>query len=171
MPAPVPAAKESPPPTQPLPTPPAIAPETTTPQQPESVIPSPPPAPPPAPARPARRSSQRQPAPAGQPSAPAQPTTPVPAQSPAPAPQLGIVLTPEQQRQYNADIDQSIQRAEGNLRSIGTHQLSSEQRASLEEAQNFIRQAQNARAADLPAAKRLAERADVLAANLANSLR
>jgi hypothetical protein len=88
-----------------------------------------------------------------------------------PALQLGIVLTPEQQRQYNADIDQSIQRAEGNLRSIGNRQLTNEQRASLEEAQNFIRQAQAARASDLPAAKRLAERADVLAANLANSLR
>lgn len=171
MPAPLPAVKESPPQTQPLPTPPAITPETLAPQQPETVIPNPPPAPPPAPARPPRGTSQRPPANTGQPGTPAQPSTQTPAQGSAPALQLGIVLTPEQQRQYNADIDQSIQRAEGNLRSIGNRQLTNEQRASLEEAQNFIRQAQAARASDLPAAKRLAERADVLAANLANSLR
>jgi len=81
------------------------------------------------------------------------------------------VLTPEQQRQYNSDIDQSIQRAENNLRSITNRQLTNEQKASMEEAQNFVRQAQAARASDLPAAKRLAERADVLAANLANSFK
>jgi hypothetical protein len=81
------------------------------------------------------------------------------------------VLTPEQQRQYNADIDQSIARAEGNLRSIANRQLSGEQKASMEEARNFVRQAQAARTSDLPAAKRLAERADVLAANLANSFK
>jgi hypothetical protein len=88
-----------------------------------------------------------------------------------PAPQLGIVLTPEQQRQYSSDIDQSVQRAEGNLRALGNRQLSAEQQASLDEVRNFIRQAQAARATDLPAAKRLAERADVLAGNIANSLR
>lgn len=81
------------------------------------------------------------------------------------------MLTAEQQRQYNADIDQSIQRAESNLRSIANRQLTNEQKASMEEARNFVRQAQATRASDLPAAKRLAERADVLAANLASSFR
>jgi len=80
-------------------------------------------------------------------------------------------LTQEQQRQYNTAIDQSLQRAEASLRSIGNRQLSKEQQSSLDEARNFIRQAQATRASDLPGAQRLAERAEVLAGNLANSLR
>jgi hypothetical protein len=168
----LPAAKKEPPPkTEALPPPPTITPDTPAADT-ESVIPTPPPAPPPAPAKTPRRATQRPAAPAQQPAAPAAPSGPTAApQPPATAPQLAIVLTPEQQRQYNSDIDQSIQRAEGNLRSIGNRQLTSEQQASSDEARNFIRQAQAARASDLPAAKRLAERADVLAANLANSLR
>jgi hypothetical protein len=168
-PAVLPAAKKEPPPkTEALPPPPTITPDTPAADT-ESVIPTPPPAPPPVPAKTPRR-PQRPAAPVQQPAAPAAPATASP-QAPTTAPQLAIVLTPEQQRQYNSDIDQSIQRAEGNLRSIGNRQLTSEQQASSDEARNFIRQAQAARASDLPAAKRLAERADVLAANLANSLR
>jgi len=166
-PAPAPAAAPAPPPavraTEEIPPPPTIAPSTETPQ-PESVIPNPPPAPPPAAPKPTRRNTQR-------PAAPAAPAATAPAQPAAPAPQLGIILTPEQQRQYNSDIDQSLQRADASLKSIGNRQLSNEQQASLDEARNFIRQAQATRASDLPAALRLAERADVLARNLASSLR
>ena len=158
QPAPTPAART----TEEIPPPPTIAPSAETPQ-PESVIPNPPPAPPPAPPKPPRRNTPLPPTPA----APAA-TTPTPA---APAPRLGIILTPEQQRQYNSDIDQSLQRADASLKSIGNRQLSNEQQASLDEARNFIRQAQATRASDLPAALRLAERADVLARNLASSLR
>jgi hypothetical protein len=166
-PAPAPAAASSPAPaparpTEEIPTPPTLAPSTETPQ-PESVIPNPPPAPPPAAPKPTRRNPPR-------PAAPATPA-PTPAAPAAPAPQLGIILTPDQQRQYNSDIDQSLQRADASLKSIGSRQLSSEQQASLDEARNFIRQAQATRATDLPAALRLAERADVLARNLAGSLR
>jgi len=154
-----PAAKPA---AQEIPAPPALAPAAPAPGS-QSAIPNPPPAPPPAPAKTSRRPSrQAAPAPA--------PAAPQPAPSAAPAPQLAIVLTPDQQRQYNADVDQSLQHAEASLKSIGNRQLTDQQQASLDEVRNFIRQAQATRASDLPGARRLAERAEVLAGNLANSL-
>jgi len=81
------------------------------------------------------------------------------------------MLTPEQQRQYNADIDQSLERTQTSLRSIVNRQLAPQQQADLDEIHNFIRQAEATRGADLPAAKRLAERGEVLARNLEKSLR
>ena len=166
--APLPAAKAAQPlpRTEPLPQPPEITPSAPGVEDAESIVPNPPTLAPP-PQRPPRRPVQHPAAPAGP-----QPATPAPTAPPAPAaPQLAIVLTPEQQRQYNSDIDQSLQRAEANLRALSNRQLSAEQQASLEEVRNFVRQAQAARTTDLPAAKRLAERADVLAANIANSMR
>lgn len=159
-----PAASAPPPKPAPqeIPPPPALSPEK--PVEAEGVIATPQVGPPPA-ERPRR---------AARPSTPAGPAAPgpaTPAAPSAPAPQLGIVLSPDQQRQYNADIDQKIQSAEGNLRSIGNRQLSKEQQASIEETRNFIRQTQALRSSDLPGALRLAERAEVLARNLASSLR
>ena len=81
------------------------------------------------------------------------------------------MLTADQEREYNVAIDQSLQHAETSLKSIGSRRLNSQQRASLDEARNFIRQAQATRGSDLPGARRLAERAEVLAGNLASSLR
>jgi hypothetical protein len=63
-----------------------------------------------------------------------------------------------------------VEHAQASLRAIGNRQLTAEQRASLEEIQNFIRQAQNTRGADLPGARRLAERAELLARNLERSV-
>ncbi|HYL34669.1 MAG TPA: hypothetical protein VEV17_02010 [Bryobacteraceae bacterium] len=154
------AAPAQPAPTQPAPTQPAPA--QPAPAQPAPAQPSPSSTPSPVPRRP------RPPAgtPAPQPSqGPANPAPPA-----APAPRLGQVLTPEQQKEYNGAIDQSLERAQGSLRAIGNRQLSAEQRASLEEIQNFIRQAQATRASDLPGARRLAERAEVLARNLERSV-
>ncbi len=81
------------------------------------------------------------------------------------------MLTPEQQRQLNADLDQSLERTQTSLRAIGNRQLTQQQRADMDEIRNFIRQAETTRGADLPAAKRLAERAELLARNLEKSLR
>jgi hypothetical protein len=81
------------------------------------------------------------------------------------------MLTPEQQRQFNADIDQSLERSQASLRAVGNRQLTQQQRADVDEIRNFIRQAGATRQADLPAAKRLAERAEVLARNLEKNLR
>jgi len=117
---------------------------------------------PPAPSRSGSISRPVGPAPAPQP-APAQPVIP--------APQIGPLLTAEQQREYNGAIDRSIERAQTSLRSIANRQLTKEQQANVEETENFIRQAVATRRGDLAGARRLAERAEVLARNLERSLR
>src|SRR5579862_1172461 len=93
------------------------------------------------------------------------PSTPPPA--PAPAPKLGDILTPDAQKQYNASIDQSLSHAQTSLNSIGGRQLNKAQRAEVEQIRNFVQQAQTARASDPAGAKSLAERAEVLARDLA----
>ena len=132
--------------------------------------------------RPAQETRPRKPRPAS--TTPANPpaTTPAttpPATQPAPPqpatpvnpPRLGAILTPEQQREYNNAIDQSLARAQASLGSIANRSLSSEQQTTVEQVQAFVRQAQEARKNDLSAAKSLAERAEVLARDLAASLR
>src|SRR5580704_2236522 len=103
-------------------------------------------------------------APASNP-APSPPVSPTPA--PAPAPKLGDILTPDAQKQYNASIDQSLSHAQTSLNSIGGRQLNKDQRAEVEQIRNFMQQAQTARASDPAGAKSLAERAEVLARDLA----
>jgi len=98
------------------------------------------------------------------------PTAPAPA-APATPPRLGDILTPDQQREYNAAIDQSLSRAQNSLGSIGNRQLTKEQQGLLDQIRNFIQQAQETRKSDLQGAKSLAERADVLAGDLATSFR
>jgi hypothetical protein len=107
---------------------------------------------------------------------PANPSAPVvqgPTQSTpaADAPNLGDVLTPDQQKQYNAAIDQSLTHAQASLGGLANRQLSQEQQATMAQVQSFIEQAQEKRKTDLAAAKSLAERADVLANDLVASLR
>jgi hypothetical protein len=81
------------------------------------------------------------------------------------------MLTAEQQRQLNADLDQSLEHAQTSLRSIGGRQLTQQQQGDLDDIRNFIRQAQATRGTDLAAAKSLAERAEVMARNLEKNLR
>jgi len=147
-------------PVAPQPAPVAAPPEVTPPvavTPPSQVEPpvTPPPEEPPKPQPPIRRPTR--PAPSG-PAAPIQP------------PRLGDLLTPQQQRQYNNDIDRSLGRAQASLRSIGGRQLSAEQHERVVQVENFIQQAQAARKSNLPGAKSLAERAEVLARDLAASL-
>jgi hypothetical protein len=109
----------------------------------------------------------------------ARPSTPAPVQpSPAPTntapaetPQLGDILSPEQQHQFNAAIDLSVAHAQTSLSSITNRQLTREQEATVAQVLNFIQQAQEKRKNELGAAKSLAERAEVLAHDLAASLR
>jgi hypothetical protein len=106
------------------------------------------------------------PAPAPAPSAePATPPAP-----PTPAPKLGDVLSANEQRQYNAAIDQSLSRAQTSLNSVGTRQLDKDQQAQVQQIRNFMQQAQSTRNSDPTGAKSLAERAEVLARDLAASL-
>jgi hypothetical protein len=104
-----------------------------------------------------------------------QPQPPSPAAPPQaahpPAPHLSEILTTDQQKQYNSAIDQSLARTQTSLGAIAKHSLTKEQQAVVVQIQNFVQQAQTARISNLPAARSLADRADVLARDLAESLR
>ncbi len=119
------------------------------------------------PAQSTRKQSRQAPA-AAAPPAPGPAPAPAPA---APAPQLGDILTPDQQREYNTAIDQSLSHAQASLGSIANRQLSKEQQGILGQIRSFIQQAQETRKSDLQGAKSLAERAEVLAGDLAASFR
>jgi cob(I)alamin adenosyltransferase len=83
---------------------------------------------------------------------------------------LGDILTREQERQYNAAIDQSLARAQNSLNAIASRQLTKEQKAVVAQIQSFVQQAQTTRKSSLSGARSLAERAEVLARDLAGSL-
>jgi hypothetical protein len=124
-----------------------------------------PPQPPPQPAKkPARSATAPVAAPAAPASAPATPPAPAP-----PPPKLGDILTPDEQRQYNASIDQSLSRAQASLNSIAGRQLNKDQQAEVEQIRNFMQQAQATRNPDPAGARSLAARAEVLARDLAAS--
>ena len=128
-----------------------------------------------APAAPAQ-TPQPQPPPPSPPPASTPPRSTRPAEpnssaQPNSAPRLGDILTTEQERQYNSAIDQSLARTQTSLGAIAKHSLTKEQQAVVVQIQNFVQQAQTARISNLPAARSLADRADVLARDLAESLR
>jgi hypothetical protein len=91
------------------------------------------------------------------------------AAAPVGAPQLGDIVTPDQQRQLNAAIDQSLSRAQASLATIAKRELSKDQKGLVEQIRNLMQQAQASRKSDLPGAKSLAQRAEVLAKDLAES--
>ncbi len=78
-------------------------------------------------------------------------------------------MTPDQQKQLNAAIDQSLSRAQASLASIANRELTKDQQGLAEQIRNLMQQAQTSRSSDLPGAKSLAERAEVLAKDLAGS--
>lgn len=146
------------PPNPTLPTPPTTQPSVTPPAatQPTPPNPTPPATPEDQPKPPARRPARVPPNPA--------------APGPNQPPRLGTLLTPEQQRQYNYEIDRSLGRAQASLRAIGNRQLTVEQHDRVTQVENFIQQAQALRKSNLAGAKSLAERADVLARDLVASI-
>jgi len=119
----------------------------------------------------AEKKAARSPAPSTPaPSAPAPaPTVPAGPVAPTPAPKLGDVLTADQEKQYNASIDESLAHAQASLNSIGRRQLNRDQQADADQIKSFMQQALAARASDLAGAKSLAERAEVLARDFAAS--
>jgi len=178
-PAPEPRVSRAPRSTQPPSSQPVSEPQTVT------ALPSPQPVPPEAvPETPGplvtqpeeRASSQPEPArPRPVPSAPpatseatAQPETPA-----APVPQLGQILSPAQRTQYNQLIDQAIGRAQERLKVVGANsaRLNEEQHATLKRIQAFIQQAKDKREQDLTIAKNLADRALLLAEDLAKNFK
>lgn len=146
-----------PPPAAPAATSSEATPVTTHQQEPSPYQVNKPPQPVPAVKKPARSAS-----------APATTPAPTPATTPAaPPPKLGDILTPDERKQFSASIDQSLSRAQASLNSIGGHALTKDQQAQVDQIRNFMQQAQTTRASDPSGAKSLAERADVLARDLA----
>lgn len=163
----VPTATPQAPPT--IETPPPVEPAkgqiSTLPPGPAAPLPSP--TLPPKPARTVRRPST--------PKLSTQPAEAVPAE-PSPTPeepvlQLAPLLSSEQQAAYNTAIDAAIQRAEANLAGLDPRRLRGSQRSNFQRVRSFVQQAQQTRATDLAVAKSLADRADVLAQDLARNFR
>jgi hypothetical protein len=164
-PAPQPQTTAAPGPAE-LPQPPDVQVE---PNQPAAALPAPSPEipPPPAPSSPQPRSRRTTPqdtrtqAPAeiAQPAQPAEPA------------RLGTLTTPEQERSLNAQVDQALNNAEANLRSLQNRSLTKEQENARVQVESFMRQAKERRASDLSGARSLAQRAEILARDLAASLR
>jgi hypothetical protein len=132
---------------QPAAPPPAPAPQSVTPATPEEPTPPPP-----------RRSVPR-------------PDPPKPASPPVESPRLGALLTPEQQHDQNIRIDHSLEDASKSLGTVEKRTLSPAQQAAVAQIRGFMAQAEQLRKSDLTGARSLAERAQLLARDLLNSLR
>lgn len=81
-------------------------------------------------------------------------------------PRLGQMLSSEEERQYNALIDQTLSQTEGSLRELSKRSLTPDQQSSMREIQELMRQANAARKVDLVSARSLADKAQVLARDL-----
>lgn len=92
-----------------------------------------------------------------------------PPADPAELPQLGSILSVEQRRDFNQEIDVGIETARRLLSTLPVRGLAEDQRAAIKRIRAFIRQAQESRDQDLALAKNLAVRARVLAEDLASS--
>ncbi len=135
---------------------------------------APPAAVPPSP-RPQPRESKPVPEKAGQEGGP-QPAPSRPTQSHIPpatqtAPQLGQILSAQERQQYEIAIRAALDRARGGLATVQSKRLTSTQSETATRIRNFIAQAEQARKTDLPLAKSLADRADLLARDLVTSTR
>jgi hypothetical protein len=86
-------------------------------------------------------------------------------------PQLGEVLSEQQVRQYLQSIESSLDQAKRIAVSVQRRPLDSRQVDVLGQIQDFIRQAEAAQKKDIPLARNLAHRAEVLAKDLLNSLK
>jgi hypothetical protein len=109
--------------------------------------------------------SQKRPSPLG-------PRVPPPAaQPPPPAPQLRPMLSSAQRQELERTINERIGRARAVLKSLEGKRLAREQTDIANQIRTFIGQAEEARRTDLLRANNLAERAEVLANDLASRVR
>jgi len=166
---PAPAARPAPP--LELPPPPPVdapdAPATTLPPATPVVVPQPPPAPVKAKAKrnaPAKKETPTLAAGASEPA-------PEPAPSLAPAPELGEVISPQLKHRMDAEIDRAVHNAQMSLQSLTGKNLSAQQQLAAAQAGSFLRQAVEMRKQDLSSARSLAQRAEVIARDLAKSVR
>ena len=86
-------------------------------------------------------------------------------------PQLGEVLSEQQQRDYIHATEVSLEQAKRITVSIQRRPLDPRQADVLGQVQGFIRQAEAAQKKDIPLARNLALRAEILAKDLLNSLK
>ncbi len=98
------------------------------------------------------------------------PPAPEPEPPAVPLPQFEQVLTPEQTRAYNEEIERNIGEARRAVSMVENRRLNGEQTTYLARVRAFIDQANEARKADLFRARNLAERARVLAEDLLKSV-
>ena len=144
-----------------LPEPPVVAadPDATLPPTPNSVPEAP------APPKPAPQ-PKKQTAP---PVAP-RPATPVVPDQPEP-PTLTRMFTPEERRDFNKQIDDSLEKVRRALTTLSKKNLNPDQQAQINTISTFQKQAEQSREAqDLTTAVSLAKRAEVLAEDLLNRL-
>lgn len=106
---------------------------------------------------------------------PAAPAPPVvestPPQQPAPAGKLGEILTDEQKLEYRRSFQQSDSAARQLISTITRHQLTSDQQDVLARIRSFLQQATEAASNDWSLAAQLARRAELLARDLASTIR
>lgn len=100
----------------------------------------------------------------------AAPPAPEPEPPAVPLPQFEQVLTPEQTKAYNEEIERNIGEAQRAVATVENRRLNGEQTTYLARVRAFIDQANEARKADLFRARNLAERARVLAEDLLKSV-
>jgi hypothetical protein len=86
-------------------------------------------------------------------------------------PQLGEVLSEQQMREYVQATEASLEQAKRIAATVQRRPLDSRQADVLGQVQGFIRQAEAAQKKDVPLARNLAQRAEVLAKDLLNSLK
>lgn len=110
----------------------------------------------------------RRPPPPTRVAAPA-PVPPVP-EAPPPPPRLGQIFTAEQLREYNRNLDESLERVKKALVAVVGKNLSPDLAEIVSRIQTFQKQAEQARELDLVTAVNLARRADLLAQDLIKRL-
>ena len=99
------------------------------------------------------------------------PTPAAPSAPPPDLPQLGEILSPQDTRRLNADLDRAMRNAKASLQSVKGKVLNAQQETAAEQAASFLRQAAEMRLHDLPSACSLAQRAEVIARDLARTVK
>ena len=81
------------------------------------------------------------------------------------------MLSPAQRAEYSTATDQSLSHAAADLETVSKRTLNADQQSVVRQIKDFMAQAQQARETDLISARGLAQKAEVLARNLTQSLR
>lgn len=124
----------------------------------------------PAPTAPARQPAPQQPAPPPA-TASSRPETPTPTEpsTASDLPQLSPLMSPEKRRALEGELDRRLARTRADLQRLMGRTLNGEQVAAVKRIQAFVNQAEDTRDQDLNLARNLAQRAEVLAADLVRS--